>query len=501
MAGSRNEQKDADQTPDADDGKGTLARTRRNFLKWMGLVSVAAVELNATSVPAAVPSGQVISPRALDKVTSVDVAVIGGGFAGTTAAREVIKAGLRTVLLEARNRLGGRTFYTKFDDDPVELGGECVHWLQPNVWAEILHYGLTIDEIPGMALSQRLMWMSEGKVIEPPSDESVAMVLDGMEKFNRDAATIFPRPYDNLYSSQLVQKYDGMSIMDRLNQLRLPIEQADLVQAMMETLASSSVRHAAYLDAVKWWALAGNNLSLMNDAWERYRLRDGTISLINAMIDDAKVPVFLSAPVLKIQQTSTGVEVTLQSGKIVKARKAIVAVPLNVLQYIQFEPALSSLKLEASKETHSGHGIQLFIRVKGPMPAFFALAHEPEPLSAIWIERTNDQNSLLGATGPDSARLDIHSTEQVQMVLRRFFPAAEVEATIGYDWTLDPYARGTWCVYRPNQLTRYSAELRKPEGNVHFASADWAVGWRGFMDGAIERGRHVGQVVARSLRG
>src|SRR5262249_42146555 len=106
---------------------------RRRFLKWMGLASAAVAQFTGARAPAAVSSGQINSPRTLDQVTSVDVVVVGGGFAGATAAREVMKAGLRTVLLEARNRLGGRTFYTRFDQDPIELGGECVHWLQPNV--------------------------------------------------------------------------------------------------------------------------------------------------------------------------------------------------------------------------------------------------------------------------------------------------------------------------------------------------------------------------------
>src|SRR5436853_378845 len=135
-------------------------RSRRKFLKLMGAASIAAVSLNAQTHKATTLPPKTNSPATLDKVTEVDVVVIGGGFAGTSAARECCKAGLRAVLLEARNRLGGRTFYTKFGDDPVEMGGTWIHWFQPNVWSELLHYGLDIDETPGFTSPEKIMRLS-----------------------------------------------------------------------------------------------------------------------------------------------------------------------------------------------------------------------------------------------------------------------------------------------------------------------------------------------------
>src|SRR5581483_4886578 len=476
------------------------AGSRRKFLKLMGSASVAAVSLRAQMRGATPPQAKTHSPTALDKVTQADVVVIGGGFAGTSAARECCQAGLRTVLLEARNRLGGRTFYTKFGEDPVEMGGTWIHWFQPNVWSELLHYGLDIDETPGFTSPERIMWLSGDKLVDPPLDQATAMFAEGMKKFNEDAPNIFPRPYDTFFKADLVKKYDGMSVMDRIKQLNLPKEQEDLVIAMQELCASASCNDAAYLDMAKWWALSGNDLWIMNDILARFHFKNGTISLINAMVQDAKIPVFMSTPVSKIKHDTNGVEVTTQSGKVVKAKKAIVAVPLNVIKAIQFEPAVSPLRLEASKQTHAGFGTKLHIRVKGPVPSFWAQAHEPEPLSAIFTESSGQQNSLLIGFGSNPKLLDIHDTAAVEKAVRKFFPSMEVIETFGYDWTLDPYSRGTWCVYRPNMVTKYIQELQKPEGNVFFASSDWANGWRGFIDGGIESGRNTGQKAVKSLR-
>lgn len=76
---------------------------------------------------------------------SHDVIVVGGGFAGVTAAREVALRGHSVLLLEARDRLGGRTWSADWDGIPVEYGGGWVHWHQPHTWSEITRAGLRVE--------------------------------------------------------------------------------------------------------------------------------------------------------------------------------------------------------------------------------------------------------------------------------------------------------------------------------------------------------------------
>jgi pseudooxynicotine dehydrogenase len=85
-------------------------------------------------------------------------------------------------------------------------------------------------------------------------------------------------------------------------------------------------------------------------------------------------------------------------------------------------------------------------------------------------------------------------------VIRQFLPEAEVVAAKGHDWTADPFAGGTWSVYRPGQLTRYLRELQRPEGRLFLAGSDVASGWNGFIDGAIETGLRVGREVVQLVR-
>ena len=78
-----------------------------------------------------------------------DVVVIGGGFAGVAAAKELSLEGLSVTLLEGRDRLGGRTWYRDSPIGvPIELGGTWVHWAQPHVWAELNRCGVSVYPTP-----------------------------------------------------------------------------------------------------------------------------------------------------------------------------------------------------------------------------------------------------------------------------------------------------------------------------------------------------------------
>ena len=73
-----------------------------------------------------------------------DVIVVGGGFAGVTAARECALRGRRTLLLEARDRLGGRTWSASWNGFAIEYGGAWVHWHQPHTFSELTRAGLSV---------------------------------------------------------------------------------------------------------------------------------------------------------------------------------------------------------------------------------------------------------------------------------------------------------------------------------------------------------------------
>ncbi len=511
--------------------------SRRSFLKAVGAaVGAAALPLGggpttrAAALPldggptgraAALPLGDGPTGRAAGS-NAYDAVVLGGGFAGVCAARELRHAGLRVLLLEARNRLGGRTFTARLGQELFDLGGTWVHSTQPHVFAEINRYGLELVENPAV-IPELLLWWDGARVRQAgvrewapllkealcatggETPEAPMSVLKGyallqrqMVEFHAGAAAAFPRPFEPFFADAW-RDADALTVRDRLDQMDLPDSRRALLEGVLGASAHGAFDQASLLEMLRWWALSGHDLQRYSDSVARFRFRHGTVSLIEAMLEDGRPDVRLGAPVVQVTQNGEEVAVVTEAGERFRARAVVAALPLNVLAKIRFTPELHPDKVAASRERHAGAGIKLYARVRGELPPVAIFAPESEPLSSVFTMAQGEHGSELVAFGTDPRRIDAHSAPAVQAFLRRFLPDVEVRDTVSYDWHLDPWSLGTWCVLRKGQMGKYLPGLRAPQGRVHFAGADWALGWRGFIDGAIEMGNRVAQQVVAQL--
>jgi len=494
-----------------DDSQG--AASRRTFLKSIGGV------IGAVSLPV---GGSAAAARS---DSDYDVIVIGGGFAGITAAREFGHAGMRTLVLEARNRLGGRTFTSRMGGEMLELGGTWIHSTQPHVFAEASRYGLEIvDSMPG--LPERMLWWDgerarEAGIWEMPAlakaafcmpDEDTggdaplsvmqafALASEQANAFHAGASEAFPLPYDP-FSTDAWHGADSLSIRDRLDQLDLDPTRSGLLEGLLGSLAHGNLDEASFAEMLRFWALCGSDPTRWTDSTARYMLRDGTISLIEAMIEDGQPDVRLGTAVAEVNQDGERVQVVTESGQKFEARAVVAALPMNVLADIRFNPGLAPAKLAASRERHSAAGMKVYIHVKGEVPWTNILAGEGEPFCSVLTMVDSSGKKKLVAFGTDPSRIDVRDRSAVQKELRRYLPEVEVTDTLSYDWHLDPYSKGTWCILRKGQATKYLQSLREPHGHVHFAGGDIALGWRGTIDGAIETGNRTAHEVIAQLEG
>ena len=162
------------------------------------------------------------------------------------------------------------------------------------------------------------------------------------------------------------------------------------------------------------------------------------------MASDGGFEVSLNTLVRAVQQSSDGVCVTTESGELVIAKRAVVTVPLNVLHRVDFEPPLSSVKLEASRLKHVGGGYKVFFEVEGDPGAVMTLSRSTDsPLIGSFTYKRGEQHSVLAGFSLEPGALD-KSVEEWQTVLEEFIPGVKLLSTFGHDWGADSLSQGSW---------------------------------------------------------
>jgi len=419
--------------------------------------------------------------------------VIGGGFAGVTAARELQYAGLRAVVVEARDRLGGRTWTSTFAGHQVEMGGTWVHWHQPSVWSELRRYGLEVTESPAATTAG---WLVGRELRLGPFEELWSLMEEGTDRLCHDARTVVERPHDPLFRD--IAAIDALSVQDRIDDLDLDRETLDVTDGLWGAASSSYPRETGLVTALRWYALSGYSLQHMMDCCARYKLAAGTKSLVDAIAADGRFEIRFGTTVSAVEHDEAHIAVHTRDGDTLEARAALVTVPLNTLNEIAFTPALSDGKRAAATDGQASHGIKVWVRVRGDHD-YLAIAPAAHGISYLQSEYKIEGDTLLVGFGADTGVLDPTDQQAVARVAQELLPGHEVIDSHAHNWTGDALTQGTWCMYRPNQLTRFLRELQRPEGRVFLAGADVSDGWNGFIDGAIESGNTTARRVAAVL--
>jgi pseudooxynicotine dehydrogenase len=426
----------------------------------------------------------------------LDAIVIGGGFAGVTAARELTLAGLNCTLIEARDRLGGRTWYADWGGDAIEFGGGWVHWHQPHAWAELTRAGQGI----GMSAAPELVsWEVAGERRTGSAEAREEITTRAWDRFVAGAREVLPRPHDPLFAQAKLAPFDAQTIAQRLDELGLSEEERAVVEVELEGLAHGFLDDAGAVSVLRWHALSGYSLELTQETGGVYTFGAGTRGLIDAMAAQAPFAQWLSTPVDSIGRVTGGVEVRTRKGDVLQARTCVLAVPLNVLPHIRFDD-LSTAKRGAIALGQASRGIKLWLRVRGETRGINAIAQD-HPFGYLMSDRLlPDGSQLLVGFGRDAAAIDADDRAAVQGALDRLVPGLEVVDATTHDWLADEFARGTWAIHRPGWYTRHHAAMRGPENGLVFAGSDLADGWSGFVDGAIESGLRASHQVQALLR-
>jgi monoamine oxidase len=110
-----------------------------------------------------------------------------------------------------------------------------------------------------------------------------------------------------------------------------------------------------------------------------------------------------------------------------------------------------------------------------------------------------DGSYIVAAVKSNGLRDTKDAATVVNEFRKAFRPDGDVSAYLLHDWTADPLCNGQWACWGAKATSKYLTELQKPHGKVFFASADWADGWRGFIDGALESGKKAARDAKREI--
>ena len=418
-----------------------------------------------------------------------DVVIVGGGFAGVTAARESALRGRRTVLLEGRERLGGRTWSTDWAGTQIELGGAWVHWHQPHTFSELTRAGLPVRFGRD---AEHASWYVGQQRRSGTIAERDQIARRGWDSFVEGVNEALPLPHAPLHALPELARFDRLTIAERLDQLKLDDEERDVLSAELESLAHAPLDQAGAVSVLRWHALSGYSLALTQETGGRATIVGGTGALLDAIVGAAPFEVQLSSPVAGIAARNGRVEVSTRDGRGYAARAAVVAVPLNALGAIEFTPELPEDKRRAIALGQASRGIKVMIRARGDGSMQNAI-RPGHPFGYLATEELfDDGTQLLIGFGPDAENCDVSAVVAVQRGVDTILPGYEALEATAHDWLADEFSRGTWAIHRPGWYEHYHAAMRRPEGPVLLAGSDLADGWAGFIDGAIESGLRAG---------
>ncbi|KAF2996776.1 hypothetical protein E8E14_004824 [Neopestalotiopsis sp. 37M] len=465
-----------------------------------------------------------ISPSSHGKYltsTVFDAVIIGAGYAGLVAARDLATRGKKTLLIEARDRVGGRTWSADIDGFQYEMGGTWLHWSMPHIYREISLYGLKKDmvfsQVPGGNHAYQTLVSGDDKQRLENEDADALFSRLWSTFCNIDNAQVvdtIPNPYDSMAEKDAMEKWDKLSAADRLEQIRDQFTEKELAMlyAHLHQMSSGPLDKMGFLDAIRWYAMTGYTGSALNEVGLRTRLGSGQSNLARKIFKDAlssgNLSYVFNAPVARVEDHPEFVAVTTRDGTEYKARRLISTIPLNVLKSISFTPELCPLKQAAVMQGHMGHGTKIHYELAGDeLISWMGLAFPGKgTICALADRRTPSGGTHIVSFGPrlSAGGIDLQDEDVVEKLKaagNHIFPVEpEYKKIVYHDWNADEFACGTWSIWSPEYCTKYLAALQEPAGKIFFASADWSDGYRGWIDGAVQQGTEAAQHVLAELR-
>jgi monoamine oxidase len=451
-----------------------------------------------------------------------DVVIVGAGLSGLTCARALAAAGVRPVVVEARDRVGGRTMSRPLGRATFDLGGQWLGARQPRLAA--LAEELSVETFPQYSSGEKILDVRGRRSTYRGTIPSLApwrlaelhFVLQRIEGLTKRTVLGDPlaSPDAALHDGCTLEEWTRRNVVSRTVQ--------SIMASAIRTVFGAEPRDLSMLFFLSYLRSGGGLMSLVeieNGAQERRFVR-GAQELSERLAarlkgeGDGEGRVALRAPVRAIEQTSDGVVVRTGAGDF-RGRFAVVAVPPALAGRIAFDPPLPALRDQLMQRSPMGSTVKCFALYDRAFWREQGLSGEAvcdgAPISVVFDATSHDGAQpalvafLVGQAAREwSSRPDGERRRAVLSTLTRLF-GSRAERPVGYveqDWSTEAYSRGCPTgTMVPGALSACAPALRRPCGRVHWAGTETAVHWTGYMEGAIEAGERAAQeILARAPR-
>jgi monoamine oxidase len=448
-----------------------------------------------------------------------EVIVVGAGLAGLTAAREISKAGRSVLVLEARNRVGGRLLNEELGNGVIsEVGGEFIGPTQDHIAALASEMGVgtfkTYDEGDNVyyAGGVRSTYSDKGATGTAPLDPLIlpelALLTTRLDQMSQQV------PVDQPWNAANAAQWDSQTLQDFVDSSVISPRLKKLVSVFTQAALGAEPREFSLLFTLFYIAAAGNEsnpgtierLFDTPDGAQESRFIGGSqlVAIRVAQQLGFGRRVVRGQPVRRIVQGKRGVRV-FTDRLMVEGRRVIVAVPPVLASRIDYRPAMPPDRDQLTQRFPQGTLIKCEAVYDRPFWRDAGLTGQTVSDSGpVYVTFDNSPPSgspgiLFGFVGGDDARSfrtksDAERRSEVLANFATYFGAAALNPSRYFeqDWTQEVWTRGCPVAFTPpGVLTSLGKALRAPVGRVHWAGTETSTYWNGYMDGAVRSGERA----------
>ncbi|BBX74499.1 flavin monoamine oxidase family protein [Mycobacterium shinjukuense] len=441
----------------------------------------------------------------------VDVVVVGAGFAGLVAARELTRQGHDVLVFEGRDRVGGRSFTASVAGLPADMGGTFVGPTQDAVLslAAELHVSTIPTHRDGMNVIRWRGWARRYSGTTPKLSLTGLLDIARLRwQFERVAHAV---PIATPWAARRARDLDGLSLGDWLRSVRATTSSHDLMAIMTRVTWGCEPEDVSMLHAARYVHAAGglDRLLDVENGAQQDRFSGGTQQIAQRAAAELGDHVVLNAAVRRIHRHGAGVTITSDRGQ-TEAGFVIVAIPPAHRGAIEFDPPLPPEYQELAKHWPQGRLSKAFAAYSTPFWRANGLSGQalsdqgPVFITFDVSPRPDGPGILMGFV--DARAFDSLPIDQRRRDALRCFAALFGDEALNpldytdYRWGTEEFAPGgPTAAVPPGSWTRYGPVLRKPVGPIHWAGTETADEWTGYLDGAVRSGQRAAAEVSALL--